>query len=74
MRLRFLQTTPSSNPEFPFQPGQVIYVTKLTAEMREWLTPTGESGPLAEIVKDEPERAIAPAADQPEPGKRRRRE
>jgi hypothetical protein len=33
-RLRFLQTTPSDNPEYPFQPGQIIAVEVLTKALR----------------------------------------
>jgi hypothetical protein len=58
MRIRFLQTTPSASPDHPFLPGQVIEVTKLTAEMRSWLKASGDSSPRAELLKDEPERAV----------------
>ena len=37
MKLRFLKVTPSNNPEFPFQAGQIIHVEKLTGEMKRWL-------------------------------------
>jgi hypothetical protein len=38
MRLRFLQTTASDRPEFPFQAGQIIEVSsRLTPEMLRWL-------------------------------------
>ncbi len=50
MTLRFLQTTPSASPGFPFQPGQVITVDRPTPEMRQWL----KAG-FAEVVKEEPE-------------------
>jgi hypothetical protein len=53
MRIRFLQTTPSMNPTFPFQAGQIIEVPKLTAEMRGWL-----ANGSAHLLKDEPETAV----------------
>ncbi len=37
MRLRFLHTVPSDNPHFPFQPGQILEMPRLTSEMRHWL-------------------------------------
>jgi hypothetical protein len=37
VELKFLQTTPSSNPDVPFQPGQIIHVPKLLPEMRRWI-------------------------------------
>jgi hypothetical protein len=37
VRVRFLQTTPSASPDFPFQAGQVITLSRLTPEIRQWL-------------------------------------
>ena len=37
MKIRFLHTTPSAAPGYPFQPGQVIDVPKITTEVREWI-------------------------------------
>lgn len=54
MTLKFLQTTPSANPHYPFQAGQLLEATKLSAEMRQWI-----SQGLAVLLKDEPERAVA---------------
>jgi hypothetical protein len=34
MRIKFLHTTSSENPAFPFQAGQVIEVPELTPAMR----------------------------------------
>jgi len=48
MKLRFLRTTPSETPDFPFQPGQVIYVDVLDDEMRKWV----DDG-SAEVVRDD---------------------
>lgn len=33
----FLQTTPSSNPDVPFQAGQRINVPRLTPELQQWI-------------------------------------
>lgn len=52
MRVRFLHTTPSSSPEFPFQAGQIIPVEGLTKAVKRWI----ESG-FAEVVREEPELA-----------------
>ena len=66
MRVRFLQTTPSSNPAFPFQAGQIIQVERLTPELRGWIKASH-----AEVLREvdeaamlEPagERATLPAA------------
>jgi hypothetical protein len=37
VRLRFLQLTASPNPYFPFQPGQVIHLSRLNPEVRQWI-------------------------------------
>jgi len=58
MILRFLRTTPSASPDFPFQPGQRIQVTKLTAEMRAWIKDGS-----AEIVREAP----TESTDEPDP-------
>lgn len=58
MRIKFLQTTPSRAPEYPFRAGQTIEVAGLTPEVRAWL----ESG-LVEVLKDEPEAATVAAAE-----------
>jgi hypothetical protein len=57
MTIRFLQTTPSGNPAFPFLAGQVIHVDHPSPELLACL-----DGVRAEAVKDnEPEYAIAAA-------------
>lgn len=56
MTIRFLQTTPSMNPERPFQPGQIIHLTKLTPELRTWIK-LGH----AELVREDPEKAVEKA-------------
>lgn len=62
MRIRFLQTTPSANPDIPFQAGQTIEVATLTPAMRRWLEPIGDGVPLAVLVPEAPEAAmVAPA-------------
>lgn len=57
MKIRFLHTTPSARPEYPFQAGQVIEVEKQTAEIRGWLKEN-----RAEIVKETPEAAVVGTA------------
>lgn len=65
MRLKFLQTVESSAPGFPFQAGQTIHVSKLTAEMRQWVK-DGRAVVLPEIPETpaapEGERAVLPRA------------
>lgn len=58
MRIRFLQTTASQNPNFPFQAGQVIALDRLTPEARQWI----KDG-RAEVVLDSPEAAVQPAGE-----------
>lgn len=60
MKIRFLQTTESGQPGFPFRAGQVIDVPRLTSEMRAWLTVPAGGIALAEVLKDEPEAAVMP--------------
>ena len=63
MTIRFLQTTASENPDFPFQPGQVVTVACPTPFLLDAIA-RGE----AEVVKtDETERAIAPEPETAEP-------
>jgi hypothetical protein len=64
MRLKLLQTMPSSREGFPFQAGQVIVVTKLTAEFRRWIKDGAavvlrDEAPETAVVRD-PERAVHP--------------
>jgi hypothetical protein len=56
MRIRFLAVVPSSNPDFPFRPGQVVEAPRLTPEMRRWL----KAG-LVEAVKASEEITEPPA-------------
>ncbi len=53
MRIRFAQTLPSANPDFPVQVGQVINVPHLTPEMRGWLETGGA------VLLDPPEAEAA---------------
>jgi hypothetical protein len=53
VKVRFLETMPSSAPGFPFMPGQVIVVSKLTPEMQRWLS----KGQI-ELMPEEPEAAV----------------
>lgn len=56
MTIRFLQTSPSGHPEYPFAAGQIIHVDDPTPYL-ELL-----DGVRAEVVQDtEPEFAIARA-------------
>jgi hypothetical protein len=72
VKIRFLQTTPSDNPDLPFQAGQIITVDQPSEAMLRLV-----DGVQAEAVPSEDaERAIEPDAEQPEPVrvKGRRRE
>jgi hypothetical protein len=71
MRIRFLEVTESAQPGYPFLKGQVVEVTKLTAEMRAWLKRRPDGTARAEVVKDvapdaavteSPEAAVLPPA------------
>lgn len=63
MRIRFLQTCASENPEYPFTAGQVIDVPAPSAFLLDLL-----DGVRAEAVPtDDTERAVAVAVEQPEP-------
>lgn len=53
MTLRFLETLQSSNPEAPFQPGQIIRLPRLTPEMQRWVR-DGK----AQLLHEEPEMAV----------------
>jgi hypothetical protein len=55
MKLKFHQTLPSDAPEYPFRAGQVIEIAKPTKAMLGWI----KRG-WAEVLKDEPERAVIP--------------
>jgi hypothetical protein len=71
MTIRFLQTVPSQNAEFPFQAGQIITVTAPSDFILSLV-----DGVRAEVLRvDTTERAVAPAVTTPEPTltKRRRR-
>ena len=68
MQIRFLQTTPSENPDFPFLAGQVINVTAPTRFLLSLV-----DGVRAEVVRtDETERAIEEPPAVPEPVRVRR--
>jgi hypothetical protein len=63
VRLRFLNLVPSSCPDLPFRPLQIIDVEKLTPEMRGWVAAghaelVKEAQELA-TVGDSSERAVA---------------
>jgi hypothetical protein len=68
MTIRFLQTVPSENPEWPFMAGQVIDVPAPSPSMQDAL----RNG-TAELVKAEDERGEAPAVEIPEPVRRKGR-
>lgn len=57
MKIRFLVTTPSDAPDFPFQAGQEIPVSSMTDQVARWLRDD-----VAVVVREEPELAtVAPA-------------
>lgn len=63
MVIRFLQTTPSEHPEYPFMAGQIITVAQPTPFLLSLL-----DGVRAEVVRvDEQERAVLDAGTVPEP-------
>lgn len=69
MVIRFLQTCPSENPEYPFQVGQVITVTCPSPYLLSLV-----DGVRAEAVPtDSSERAVIPTLSQPEPPRRKGR-
>lgn len=69
MKIRFLQTVASENPDLPFQPGQIIQVETPSPYMLSLL-----DGLQAEILRtDESEQAIELEQEQPEPVRRRGR-
>jgi hypothetical protein len=69
MTIRFLQTTPSESPEYPFQAGQVITVACPSPYLLSLL-----DGKRAEAVRtDETERAVEPSAERAEPAQKGRK-
>jgi hypothetical protein len=63
MRIRFLETCPSANPERPFQPGQVIDIEHPSAELLACV----DGVRAVALPTDDSERAVEPDAEQPEP-------
>jgi hypothetical protein len=64
MRIRFLQTTASARPGYPFVAGQVIDVAEPTEEMLVWLEVQPDGTRRAEVVANEaPVAAVEPRAD-----------
>jgi hypothetical protein len=55
MRLKFLQTMPSSRDGFPFQAGQIIEMAKLTPEFRQWI----KDGAAVVLREETPETAVS---------------
>jgi hypothetical protein len=51
VRIRFLRTTPSANPDVPFQAGQIIEVRTLTDELKAFLD---GGDPCAVVLSDPP--------------------
>ena len=69
MTIRFLQTTQSETPEFPFMAGQIIHVSAPSPYLLSLL-----DGVRAEaVVTDETERAVAVELHQPEPVRKKGR-
>lgn len=75
MKIRFLVTTASASPDFPFRAGQIIDVPHPTPEMLAWLKPLPDGTKRAEVFDAEPiEAAVTPEPEravQPKAGKRR---
>lgn len=69
MQIRFLQTCPSENPNYPFLAGQLVTTTAPS----EFLLSLVDGVRAVMVRTDHTERAIAPEADQPEPVKVRGR-
>jgi hypothetical protein len=63
MTIRFLQTVPSENPEFPFQAGQVISLPVLPSYLRDHI----KAGRAVLVTEDRIERAITPDPEYAEP-------
>jgi hypothetical protein len=64
MRIRFLRTTASSRPGFPFAAGQIIDVPS-TEEVLAWLKPGPDGERAAEVIgEDAPEAAVLPPVTQ----------
>lgn len=59
MKLRFLETLPSSNPDYPFQAGQIIVVGRLTPEQQRWV----REGRVAVVHEAQPETAVPPTPE-----------
>ncbi len=59
MTIRFLATTPSDAPDFPFLAGQEIPVPSVTERVARWI----REG-LAVVVREEPELAIVAVTEQ----------
>lgn len=68
MQIRFLQTTASQNPNYPFQAGQVIVLDRLTPEARQWI-----ADGRAEVMQESPEAAIEPSGERAVQPKAQRR-
>jgi hypothetical protein len=69
MVIRFLETVPSQNPEFPFTAGQIIHVVCPDAFLRGYI----EAKKAVVVPSDDTERAIEPGAETPEPETKRGR-
>ena len=69
MQIRFLQTVPSENPDFPFQAGQLVTTTAPSTYLLSLI-----DGIRAIVVRsDDTERAVARTDEQPEPARKRGR-
>lgn len=68
MTIRFLQTCPSETPDFPFTAGQEIHVSAPSS----FLLSLVDGIRAIAVRTDETERAVAVAADIPEPTPKRR--
>lgn len=66
MRLKFLRTTASQSPEYPFRAGQIIPLERLTPEFRRFV----RDGAAEVLPEDDTERAVAPAVRTAEPARK----
>lgn len=58
MTIKFLQTTPSENPDFPFQAGQIVDLP-MTKRVQQWI-----ADGFAVVVVPEREKAVLGAPEE----------
>ena len=60
MRIQFLETVPSGNPEFPFVGGQIVHLARLTPMFRQFI----RDGKAYVLDGDEAEAAVLGTAEE----------